>query len=69
MKKRIFQILAIVGVIIICILAFIIPKDPFKIMPALSMMSFDKPVWLNIIIDGCGVYLITLGCIYERFNK
>ena len=66
MLKRIFQILGVVGFLIICILAFIIPENPYKIIPAISMMSFDKPLWLCIIIVAGFFYLITLYAIYDK---
>lgn len=66
MLKKIFQVLGIVGFLIICILAFIIPENPYKIIPAISMMSFDKPLWLCIILVGGFFYLITIYAIYEK---
>ena len=69
MIKNIFQIFAIVGMIAISILAFTIPTDPYEIIPAISVMGFDKPLWLAIIIS-CGViYLLTLWYIYDEVSK
>lgn len=70
MKKKIFQLLGGIGFLIICILAFTIPKNPYKTIPAISMMSFDKPLWLCIIISGGFIYLIVIYAIYDKFvNK
>lgn len=69
MKKRIFQILAIIGIIVICIMAFTIPKDPYKIIPAITYISFDKPLWFCIILSGGFIYLITLYYIYDKITK
>lgn len=69
MLKRVFQILGIMGFIAICILAFVIPSNPNQIIPALTVMSFDKPLWLCIIIGGGFIYLITLYSIYNKINN
>lgn len=66
MLKTIFQILAIVGVIIICIIAFTIPTNPYEIIPAISMMGFDKPLWFAIIFGGGFMYLLILLGIYDK---
>lgn len=66
MLKRLFQILGIVGFLIICLLAFIMPKNPYEIIPAMTMISFDKPLWLCIIIVAGFFYLITLYAIYDK---
>ena len=65
MTKIIFQLLGIIGFIIICILAFTIPSDPYKIIPALTIMSFDKPLWFCIIFGGGILYLLILYGIYD----
>ncbi len=67
--KRVFQLLGIIGFIAICILAFVIPSNPNQIIPALTVMSFDKPLWLCIIIGGGFIYLITLYSIYNKLNN
>ena len=55
--------------IIISILAFTIPKDPYVIIPAMSVASFDKPLWFAIIVS-CGfLYLSVLWYIYEEVSK
>ena len=66
MLKTIFQILAIVGMIIICIMAFTIPTNPYEIIPAVSMMSFDKPLWFCIMFGGGFPYLLVLLVIYDK---
>ena len=69
MLKRIFQILGVVGFITICVLAFIVPTNPNQIIPAMTVMSFDKPLWLCIIIGGGFIYLIMLYTIYNIINN
>lgn len=67
--KNVFRVLGIVGVIAISILAFVIPKDPFEIIPSYTMFGFDKPLWLAIIIAGVFFYLIILVSIYDYLEK
>lgn len=69
MLKIIFQVLAIVGVIIISILAFTLPSDPYEIIPAMSVMSFDKPLWACYMLGGSFLYLLVLLGIYDIVNK
>ncbi|MBE6144709.1 MAG: hypothetical protein E7169_03950 [Firmicutes bacterium] len=69
MLKIIFQVLAIVGVIIISILAFTLPSDPYEIIPAMSVMSFDKPLWACYMFGGSFLYLLVLLGIYDIVNK
>lgn len=69
MLKKIFQILAIIGIIIISILAFILPNNPYEIIPAISITSFDKPLWLCIIIGGGSLYLMILYYIYDKLES
>lgn len=64
--KRLFICLGILGVVAICVLAFKIPADPYVIIPAISPMNFDKPLWANIILCGGFLYLITLYGIYDE---
>lgn len=66
MTKRVFQLLGIVGIVVISILAFTMPSNPFEIIPSLTVMSFDKPLWLCIIFGGGFIYLITLYSIYDK---
>lgn len=66
MLKSIFQILGIVGFIIICILAFVVPSNPYEIIPALTVMSFDKPLWLCIIVGVGFIYLMSLYAVYDK---
>lgn len=69
MLKIIFQVLAIVGVIIISILAFTLPSDPSEIIPAMSVMSFDKPMLACYMFGGSFLYLLVLLGIYDIVNK
>ncbi len=69
MRLIIFRLLAIVGVVFISVLSFVVPKDPFEIIPAMTVMSFDKPLWLCIMVGGSFVYLIILYSIYDYLDK
>lgn len=69
MLKLSFQVIGLVGVLIISYLAFTIPINPHEIIPAMSVMGFDKPLWLCIIV-GCGVpYLIALWYVYDTLKQ
>lgn len=68
MLENIFKILAIGGFIAICIMAFTIPNNPHEIIPAITYMNFDKPLWLNIIICGGFIYEFILFCIYDEIT-
>lgn len=69
MNKKIFLILAVVGEIVILILSLIIPADPYETIPALTPMSFDKPLWFCIFVFCSLLHLIGLSKIYEAVNK
>ena len=60
MLKRVFQVLAVLGLIVISVLAFVVPSNPNEIIPAMTVMSFDKPLWLCIIVGGGFLYLIII---------
>lgn len=66
MLKIIFYFLSIVGVILIFLLAFTIPKNPFQIIPAITTIGFDKPLWLCIAICGNFIYLLIIWSIYDK---
>ena len=63
--KKVFIALAIIGEAIISVLAFIIPKDPYKIIKTMSPIYFDKPLWLCIIIAVSFIYLLLLYWLYK----
>lgn len=65
MKKVAFIILGIIGVICISILGFVIPEDPFEIIPAMTIMSFDKPIWACYMFGGGFIYIILLFACYD----
>ena len=62
--KKLFYVLAIIGTIIITIIAFEIPKNPFEMVP--STLSFDKPLWFCIAFFGSIIYIMILGIIYNK---
>ena len=64
--KLAFQIVGVLGFIIICICAFVIPNDPYEIIPVMTIMGFDKPLWFAIIFGGGFMYLLILLGIYDK---
>lgn len=69
MMKKIFISFSIIGVFIILILSFIIPNNPFEMLPKIPESTFDKPVWLCILVIGSLIYLIILWSIYDFINE
>ena len=69
MRKLIFWILAILGVIIIGVMSFEIPSNPYEIMPAMTVRSCDKPLWLCIMFGGSIMYLLILFIIYDYLEQ
>lgn len=67
--KNIFLTIGIIGFMVIVYCAFTIPNNPYEIIPALTMMSFDKPLWLCIIIGGGFIYLLVLWSVYDFLDK
>lgn len=66
MNKLIFNTLAILGIIIIIFLSFIIPNNPYEVIPSYTFITVDRPLWLNIIITSIFIYIIILYSIYEK---
>lgn len=69
MLKIVFYVLGVIGVVIISILAFVLPSDPYMIIPAMSVMSFDKPLWFAIIVSGSFIYLCLLYELYDYLEE
>lgn len=69
MLKKITIILGIIGEIAICILSFTVPKDPYEIVPAASIMGFDKPLWFANIFLFSFLYLFVLYFIYDKLEQ
>ncbi len=67
--KNIFYVLSGVGSIAIVVLAFILPSNPNEIIPALTPMSFDKPLWFAIILTGLVLYNGLLYGIYDKLKE
>lgn len=67
MKKIIFQVLGVLGFIAIIISAFTIPSNPYEIVPSLTAIGFDKPLWLCIVVGGGFLYLVLFLAIYDKF--
>ena len=68
-KKYIFCGLAIIGILIISVCTFTIPNNPNETIKALTPMTFDRPLWLNIIIGFGSLYLIIIYGIYNYLGK
>ena len=69
MSKKIFNILSLLGYIIIIILSFILPNNPNEIIKSYTLITFDRPLWLNLIIIFTFFYSIILYQIYEKIYK
>ena len=67
--KRTFIILSVIGVVIISILSFTLPSDPYMDIPALTVVSFDKPLWFCIMVGGSFIYLLILYSIYDKLKE
>ena len=67
--KKNFNIIGVIGIFIICILSFIIPQNPYMIIPAMSINGIDKPLWFCLIIICCFIYLLILYYLYEMFEN
>jgi hypothetical protein len=68
MKKVVFIILGIIGVILISIAGFVIPEDPYEMVPALTVMTFDKPVWVCYMFGGGTLYIALLYACYNAIT-
>ena len=69
MINKIYWLLFVIGFIIICIFAFIVPTDPFEMIPSVSALSFDKPVWFEIILVGTFFYTLILSYTFDKIKK
>ena len=67
--KRKFTIISLMGIIIICILSFIIPKNPYQMIPSFTYLSCDKPLWLCITLSGSFIYISLLYELYMFKTK
>jgi hypothetical protein len=68
MKKVVFVVLGIIGFISISVAGFVIPKDPYKIVPAISIMGFDKPLWVCYMFGGGIIYIFLLYLCYDAIK-
>lgn len=67
--KIIFAILSIVGVAIISVLSFVIPSNPYEIIPSMTMTLGDMSLWLIYIIGFSFIYLLILWSIYDKIKQ
>lgn len=65
MMKDAFIILGIIGVIAISILGFTIPDNPFEVIPTITIMGFDKPIWACYMFGGGFIYIALLIACYD----
>ena len=66
MNKNLFNILTILGLILILFLSFIIPNNPYEIVKSYTTRTLDRPLWFNILIISSFIYLIIICSIYEK---
>ena len=69
MTKKIFIVYLVVGIIVISILSFLLPNNPTKIIPAILVISFNKPLWFCLMFSGIFFYIAALSNIYEHLKK
>lgn len=55
--------------VLITIMAFTIPSNPFEIIPAIGTNGFDKPLWLDLIMGFGFIYSLVLLIIYDRISS
>ena len=67
--KWLFVVLSVIGVVIISIISFTLPSDPYMNVPALTVFSFDKPLWLCWIVGLSVIYLSILYSIYDYCKR
>ena len=69
MVQKIFKFLFVIGVIIILILSFVLPANPYKLVSSISTITFDRPLWLNIFLIVTFIYSIILIVIYDKIKS
>ena len=67
--KIFFYTIGILGAVLILVLAFTVPDNPFEIVPSYTAFGFDKPIWLAIFIVGTFLYWFVLFVIYDKISK
>ena len=67
MYKIIFYIISLLGFITIIISSFVIPNNPFEIIPSYNLITIDRPLWLNIVISCSFFYILIINYIYDIF--
>lgn len=67
--KNVFMCLAIIGIIIISFFSFVIPSDPYIILPTMSLVGFDKPLWFAMMIIVGFFYLILISMVYYKIKE
>ena len=65
MSKKIFNLLSLLGLLIIIILSFILPSNPLELIPSYTILTIDRPLFLNIIIVSTFFYSLIL---YKLYN-
>lgn len=68
MLRKVFLLFTIFGIITISVIAFTVPNDPNEIIPTISTVGFDKPLWFCIIFGGSFLYLMILWSIYDKIE-
>jgi len=67
--KKLFIFTGLNGFLLICILAFKIPKDPYMTIHALTVYTFDRPMWFNFIVGWTGIYWYWLYYLYKYYVR
>jgi len=67
--NKLFNVIAILGLLVIGILSFVVPDNPWIIIPSLSAFLFDKPLWLGLIVNFSFFYIMFLMMLYDILEQ
>ena len=62
-----FKVSYVVGLLTIFVGSLTIPSNPYEIVPAVSSMSFDKPMWLALFLVIGFFYSLGMYAIYDKW--
>ena len=67
--KRIFNILSILGLIVLFILSIIFTKSPLEWVDSLTFYSMGYPKFIIVWVGYCIIYLSIIWLVYYIINK
>ena len=69
MSKKIFNIIVLLGLLIIISLSIIIPPNPNKIIKSYTYITIDMPLWIKLSIILSFLYTNIIYIIYDKIYK